>query len=339
MELCELCKENPADKTGSHIIPHFLVKRIDSQKGDKSRDKELGFSIGEFETTSYFGRSVLPEKLNDVFGEISEEEFRNNNNPFIIDNLFCTECENKISQVENEYAKTLRSKLADSGINSCIATIFWISVLWRMSVSKNQNLNLKSQEEEKLRRLLDNHLNVEIKNIAYEKIKADPDFVDLGYRLIRCPDYSDIEATYLVCQPYHKMPYSVIIDEFVLFFYFKKGHIDNIVQSFFGFEKDLKGKPINTSTVGETKIIYKKETFSECLSKMLELIMDRRIVHYNWIFDQIHVKLGGKGTKMPTEIKNLIIKKMIDDEKKLGRRYTFADLTKTMYEVLKNYAP
>lgn len=339
MELCKLCKKNPAEKTGSHIIPHFLVKRIDNQKGDKGRDKELGFSIGEFETTSYFGRSVLPEKLNEVFGDISEEEIRRNNNPFIIDNLLCTECENKIAQVENEYAKTLTNKEAVSGINSNIAMIFWISVLWRMSVSKNQNLFLKSQEEEKLRRILANHLNAEIKNIDFDKIKNDPDFVDIGYRLIRCPDYSDREATYLVCHPYHKMPYSVIIDEYVLLFYFKKGHIDNIVQSFFGFEKDLKGKPVNTVTDGENKIIYKNETFKECLSKMLGLIIDRRMDNYNWIFDQIHVKLGGKGTIMPTEIKNSIIKKMTDDEKKLGRRYTFDDLTKTMYEVLKKYAP
>lgn len=33
MSKCLLCNTNEADKTGSHIIPHFLMKMIDNQKG------------------------------------------------------------------------------------------------------------------------------------------------------------------------------------------------------------------------------------------------------------------------------------------------------------------
>ncbi len=45
MRNCLLCYENPADKTGSHIVPHFLVKRIDNEPGQSGRDKEMGFVI------------------------------------------------------------------------------------------------------------------------------------------------------------------------------------------------------------------------------------------------------------------------------------------------------
>lgn len=33
MEKCNLCKENDADKKGSHIVPHFLLKRIENIEG------------------------------------------------------------------------------------------------------------------------------------------------------------------------------------------------------------------------------------------------------------------------------------------------------------------
>lgn len=40
MKNCLLCEQNPADKTGSHIVPHFLSKRIDNEVGSKERNKE-----------------------------------------------------------------------------------------------------------------------------------------------------------------------------------------------------------------------------------------------------------------------------------------------------------
>ena len=78
MKKCLLCQEREADKTGSHIVPHFLLKRIDNQIGVKGRDNELGFVIGKLETKSYFGRNVLPEKLEKIYGEVDDELIENN---------------------------------------------------------------------------------------------------------------------------------------------------------------------------------------------------------------------------------------------------------------------
>ncbi len=54
MKECFICN-NEADKKGSHIVPHFLMKRIDNEEGSKERDKELGFEITETGSKSYFG--------------------------------------------------------------------------------------------------------------------------------------------------------------------------------------------------------------------------------------------------------------------------------------------
>jgi hypothetical protein len=42
MDKCLLCKKKEANKTGSHIIPSFLMKRIN---GGRVRDHEVGFVI------------------------------------------------------------------------------------------------------------------------------------------------------------------------------------------------------------------------------------------------------------------------------------------------------
>lgn len=217
--------------------------------------------------------------------------------------------------------------------------LFWISILWRISVYRKQGLILKSKEEELLRRILNKYLTLKIEDIDLELIKKDAECQNLFYRLIRCPDYSNDEATYLLCHPFHKMPYSMLIDEYVLFFYFKKGHIDNLVQDFFGFEKMLMGKFTNSVSIGESKIIYDKKAFKECLNNAISFLIDKRFDNYNWLFDEVHKKMGGKGNKMPTDLKQLIMKRMISDEKKLGNKYTFENLVKLMYEEMNLYAP
>jgi hypothetical protein len=73
MKNCLICNKIPANKTGSHIIPHFLLKRIDNEEGSKKRDKEMGFLLSEFNPTSYFGRSTKLETLENIYGEITEE--------------------------------------------------------------------------------------------------------------------------------------------------------------------------------------------------------------------------------------------------------------------------
>ncbi|MGB6084903.1 hypothetical protein [Moheibacter sp.] len=105
MKKCLLCKENEPDKTGSHIVPHFLIKRIDNDDNQKGRDKELGFILGDTTTSTYFGRLIQPEKLEEVFGEVTDDLISNNKIDGIVDYYFCSDCEKKFSNIESIYAK------------------------------------------------------------------------------------------------------------------------------------------------------------------------------------------------------------------------------------------
>ena len=77
MKKCKLCNINEADKTNSHIVPHFLIKRIINVDNSNGRDKELGFKIGLDDINSFFGKSVLPEKLEEVYGEVTDDLIKN----------------------------------------------------------------------------------------------------------------------------------------------------------------------------------------------------------------------------------------------------------------------
>ena len=59
MRNCLLCQHNEADKTGSHIIPSFLMKRIN---GGGRRDHEVGFEIRDGLVNTYFGRDIYEEE-------------------------------------------------------------------------------------------------------------------------------------------------------------------------------------------------------------------------------------------------------------------------------------
>ena len=58
--LCNLCKENVADKTGSHIIPAFIISSGLNQKGDRGRDKELYFSMSSANFTKAYFKKHFP---------------------------------------------------------------------------------------------------------------------------------------------------------------------------------------------------------------------------------------------------------------------------------------
>ena len=169
MSTCRLCETREANKKGSHIVSHFLLKRIENVDGKPGRDYELGFAIGEFDTESYFGRAVSPEKLEETFGELTEDEIAGNKHPLIVDHYFCSVCEERLSKIEGEYSKMLvtfdKEKEYASGASSSIGLLFWMSVFWRMSIHQHSGTYLSDEENELMRSFLDRFLSIDISKI------------------------------------------------------------------------------------------------------------------------------------------------------------------------------
>lgn len=220
MGLCKLCNKKKADKTGSHIIPHFIMKYIDHEEGESGRYHELGFALSDFESKSYYGQAVLPEKLDDIIGNISDEDIENNEIPYIVDNYFCKDCEKRFSVFENEYAKEYKIFKSESKIRPEICFMFWISVIWRISICDNHEFKVKIKEERLLQRILVKHMTIKITDFDFDLIRNDQECKKMVYKILRCNDCSHIEAPYMFFHPKHNMPYCMLFGENVLFIYF-----------------------------------------------------------------------------------------------------------------------
>jgi len=111
MNKCKLCVNNDADDTGSHVVPHFLLKRIFNVENAKGRDQEISFKISALDVQMSFGRSVQPEKLEEVFGELSDEELEARAMAdLVVDNEWCKSCERNLLSWKAFTQKLLRLK-------------------------------------------------------------------------------------------------------------------------------------------------------------------------------------------------------------------------------------
>jgi hypothetical protein len=342
MENCLLCKTNPADKKGSHIVPHFLLKRVENIEGKKDRDYELGFVIQEFETKVHFGRSVSVEILDDIFGELTDNEINENRHPLIVDNYFCSNCEDRFAIIESEYSKTLEKfddKLYHSGIPAEIGLLFWASVIWRVSINKKSGIELTKNQNETLRRILNRILSNKLSGINFENMRTSKDLKKISYRLLRCPNYSINNATHMVFHPTFKHPYSLLIDEFLLFFAFNDNYNDYQSIDFFGIKEEVFEAPLNKFNDDEQVYPIDKQKLEDFNMGLINYMKNQRVKKLNLFWDKLHVSLGGRGKAMPENIKKELFAELTSEEKKLGRKYNLEDLRNTTFKVLKKYAP
>lgn len=323
MKKCLICK-NDADKTGSHIVPHFLLKRIYNQEGDTKRDKELGFTIDENDSRMFFGRAILPERLEEVYGPVDEQLLEQNNVEGIVDNIFCDTCEKKLAIIEGEYSKSLTiisppNTSYQTNKIPFLGFLFWLSVIWRISIIPNSGFKLKDKDEKKLQRILNKYLNIEINQIELD-IK-DPDLLDIGYKILRAPDFSITFPTFQYGHFFSERPYFLVIDEFIIFLYFKKSHMKGMIHDFFGSYKFLSKSKFNSPFQIEEIYSLDFADFKIIMDKMVKFFAEKKILNLSTKLDLIHQRLlPNRGKKMNLTLKEKILKNIANSDVKLGKK-------------------
>ncbi|PIF47595.1 hypothetical protein CLU96_4662 [Chryseobacterium sp. 52] len=198
---CKICQENEGNKSGSHIVPFFLLKRIDNLEGKKDRGCELGFRLSENGSENYYGQSVLPDKLEELYEDFDPSQVGGSGIPLIEDYIFWDVCEKRLQVLETEYAKSL-SKPAKKlenyesvSINS-LGFLFWLSVIWRLSISKNSGFNLMKPDEKTIHRILRKYIKDDLSVIKLQF--NDPDLQKIKYKILRASDFSKLNSTLLL---------------------------------------------------------------------------------------------------------------------------------------------
>ena len=286
---CRLCKKNPADAIGSHLVPHMLIQTVFSYDNKKGRDKEVAesFNLLGGEYGDYFGRNVNDETMSNIVNRpVSDDEIEYEgakHNLFTRDHVFCQDCEKRFSAVESFYSDVTNGKARSYPL--AIPYLFWVSVLWRMSMG-NMGIKLHPKDEERLRRILDRTLSKD-----REKIQVDSKLLGgCAYSIYHCDDVKD-ETTGILGMHRYTIPYKVLIgNDYINFFMRRSDAIE--------FNK-RHGDPLDSFNDG-TKAEQRTEIpfISFWLAK-------RAILDENYVFDPV---LERKGIRPPETITRYIDK-------------------------------
>lgn len=314
--ICLLCQRRDANKTGSHIIPSFFMKRIN---GDGKRDHEIGFEIKNGVVESYFGRDIYEDARRAITDQKEKLESRDNYD--VRDFIFCNDCEKYFSTLESAYAPSLSLtyKEGRNTINNKVtpseAMLFWCSLVWRVSVTGHLGHKLYQDYEERLRSALSNN------NIEHLGVK---------YALFRCKDYGKESGKgTVVCLEIKDNTVLMIVDDYMLVMVFDIADEQHEVVL---LEIGLKLVPnkLNDGIRPEEIAPFPKQIFDLVMASVIRAAV--KTMNLPVKFSELHKALFG-GT-LPDDVLNDILKLMQSHDCKLGDRYTVEHYAWCYKEVL-----
>src|SRR5690606_36970555 len=150
---------------------------------------------------------------------------------------------------------------------------------------EKSGFKLKQKEENRLGRILDNYLKLESNQIKPDT--QDADLLDIGYKLLRAPNFSEEKGTWLHWSPTYERPYSLIVDEYLLFFYFKKNHLNGVALNFYGSEKLKEKADFNTCFSSETIYGMEHQDYEKITQELMKFAVHTRFHTLSRILDEI----------------------------------------------------
>ena len=213
---CCLCRVMPANKTGSHMVPNFLAHPTFSWDGKGKRFHEAlnhDFINAQDRNCQFYGREVPDWRfaLGEEKKDVTEEDIKKNVNQLEFDNEFCSHCENRFGVLEMAYSQFYNGQ--QKKIHPRVAYLFWLSVLWRMSMG-SMSIFMDMHEELALHKLLDDNMLNTVKGIE----ESDTDLADWRYAMYKADNLRDGDKGIL---GYRKecSPYVVMYNDLVMVFY------------------------------------------------------------------------------------------------------------------------
>jgi len=213
---CCLCRIMPANKTGSHMVPNFLSHPTFSWDGKGKRFHEAlnhDFMNAPEENCTFYGREVPEWRFAKGEGkkEVTDEDIQKNVNQLEYDNEFCSHCEDRFAVLESAYSRFYNGQLKK--INPRVAYLFWLSVLWRMSMG-SMSIFMEMHDEFELRQLLDDNILDSVQAIE----ESDTDLGGWRYAIFKANGLRDGDKGIL---GYRKecSPYVVMYNDLVMVFF------------------------------------------------------------------------------------------------------------------------
>ena len=318
MNKCLLCKEKDANKTGSHIIPSFLMKRIN---GGGKRDHEVGFVIKNGISFPYFGRDIYEDKRRTITD--NEDLIYSRDNYDVKDYILCKSCEDYFSLLESKYAPSLNLNFsADSNaINTKVspsnALLFWCSIIWRVSVTEHFGCRLRQDLEERVRLAL---------------VNDSVEGLNVHYALFRCKDYSKTsEIGTFVCMDTRDNGVLIFVDDFMLAMIFDLNE-DEYAVELLEIKLKLKRDKLNTGEKYEEIAPIPNNVFTQLMQSFIHMVIRNMQIPEN--FQKMHELIFKN--QIPNEVLYDIFN-IMQSTGKLGDKYTVEHYSWCYKEALKKH--
>ena len=213
---CCLCRKLPANKAGSHMVPNFLAHPTFSWDGKGKRFREAlnhDFINAPEKNCQFYGREVPEWRFAKGEGkeQITEDDIKNNINQLEFDNEFCARCENRFGTLESAYSPFYNGQ--QKKIHPRVAYLFWLSVLWRMSMG-SMSILMDINDELSLRELLDDNMLDTAKDIA----ESNTDLGEWQYAIFRAEGLKEGDKDILGYRK-ESSPYVVAYNDLVMVFF------------------------------------------------------------------------------------------------------------------------
>ena len=317
MNKCLLCQKCEADKTGSHIIPSFIMKRIN---GKGQRDHEIGFEIKDGIVNTYFGRDIYDDKRKSITD--NEMKLYSKENYDVRDYILCNKCEKYFASLESKYAPSLNLKFTENSntkntkISPSDALLFWCSLIWRVSITGHLGTHLDKEREERLRLAL---------------ISGKTDDLNVKYALFRCKDYASRSGHGTpVCMDIKDNSVLLIVDDFMMLMLFDMKENQDTVLFEIGF--NLKKDNLNDGTIEEKISPIPVEIYSYIMKSILRVTF--KSMDLSGRLRKLHKIIFKE--ELPNNILNEILEK-IQNTGKVGDKYTLEHYALCYKEVLKKH--
>lgn len=325
---CLICGENDANKKNSHLIPSFLVADFCSYDGSKKRDKEVMFTITPYEEKVYTGQ-IPDTKIEELFDPeaLSEERITNelSNNPVSEDYIFCPRCEKRLSDyLETPYAAYLKR---GENISCDVKYVFWVSVIWRASISKKFGFKLPSELEIDLQHILHSYLEAKDTGEDIGRLFSSCPF---NYRILRCNKDTGKGFTYFI---YNQGVLSCIIGNLVVVVSFNGRFPDDY--QFFGIEEYIK-KAHDCNIDYSEELFVESEVFEMLTENFKKYASSEKLKHEIEKVEACWKAVGFKGA-MPLPIRTEFLKRLYSEDSKLGDRHSKERYVQLFNEVLQSF--
>lgn len=347
MTSCKICNINDANQTGAHVFPAWMIASAFDKKA-RNRDYEVIHSFQPIENQlPYFGRSIQPERIEQSIGrELTEEEAESQKNFLVVDNIWCRKCENKFKIVEDyflenvdrvildfDYENELNIKLLQC--NKFLIRLFIYSLIYRASITKLMGFTLNVKIENKLKSFLNNYIQDNLTD-TIEAIERNTKKIELTNYPVRCVKIvTEKERSFVHIHKKYDKPYCFIVNNYIIQFYQKESHTRSTPYSFWGITELLSQMNyVPNFNESEFRVgTIDLDKWNGILSKFVKYNSQNKIQNFIKVYEIMFInKFGHNPGQAQTQ---KFLNSLIDNDKKLGIKYTLGQIIDAMNKSIK----